>query len=99
MAKLALIAAAVPPRLTVADIAVYGYTHVAARCDYDLATFPAIRAWLRRLEQIDGGRIPQWVARPAEGPIRYEQPHLRRTLLLTVSRVDTVPGFDASIWR
>ncbi|MEO8880940.1 MAG: hypothetical protein ABI446_11150 [Gemmatimonadaceae bacterium] len=54
---------------------------------------------LRRLELIDGGRIPQWVSRPAVGPIRYEQPHLRRTLLLTISRVDTVPGFDASIWR
>lgn len=54
---------------------------------------------LRRLELIDGGRIPQWVSRPATGPIRYEQPHLRRTLLLTISRVDTVPGFDAAIWR
>lgn len=54
---------------------------------------------LRRLELIDGGRIPQWVARPAAGPIRYEQPRLRRTLLLMVTRVDTVPGFDASIWR
>jgi hypothetical protein len=54
---------------------------------------------LRRLELIDGGRIPQWVARPADGPIRYEQPRLRRTLQLTISRDDTVPGFDASIWR
>ncbi len=27
-------------QLTVADIALYGYTHVADRCDYDLATFP-----------------------------------------------------------
>src|SRR5919201_2530510 len=36
-------------QLTVADIALYGYTHVADRCDYDLATFPAIRAWLRRV--------------------------------------------------
>jgi hypothetical protein len=54
---------------------------------------------LRRLELIDGGRIPQWVARPAVGPIRYEQPRLRRTLQLTIARVDTVPGFDASIWR
>jgi hypothetical protein len=54
---------------------------------------------LRRLELIDDGRIPQWVARPAEGPIRYEQPRLRRTLQLTISRDDTVPGFDASIWR
>lgn len=54
---------------------------------------------LRRLEQIDGGRIPQWVSRPDAGPIRYEQPRLRRLLQLTISRVDTVPGFDASIWR
>ena len=38
-------------QLTVADIALYGYTHVADRCDFDLSTFPAIRAWLRRVEQ------------------------------------------------
>ena len=41
-------------QLTVADIALYGYTHVADRCDFDLATFPAIRAWLRRVEQTPG---------------------------------------------
>jgi glutathione S-transferase len=41
-------------QLTVADIALYGYTHVADRCDYDLATFPAIRSWLRRVEQTPG---------------------------------------------
>ena len=28
-------------QLTVADIALYAYTHVADHCDYDLATFPA----------------------------------------------------------
>jgi len=28
-----------PGQLTVADIALYGYTHVADRCDYDLAAF------------------------------------------------------------
>ena len=61
------------------------------------ATFAGER--LRRLEQIDGGRIPQWVSRPEGGPIRYEQPRRRRLLQLTVTRVDTVPGFDASIWR
>ena len=43
-------------QLTVADIALYGYTHVADRCDFDLATFPAIRAWLRRVEQTAGLR-------------------------------------------
>jgi hypothetical protein len=95
--------------------AVMGRLHVPAAADttvrvdadtlrVDIGHQPAWRATfagekLRRLELIDGGRIPQWVARPAAGPIRYEQPRLRRTLLLTVSRVDTVPGFDASIWR
>ena len=41
-------------QLTVADIALYGYTHVADHCDFDLSTFPAIRAWLRRVEQTPG---------------------------------------------
>jgi glutathione S-transferase len=47
-------------QLTVADIALYGYTHVADRCDYDLATFPAIRAWLRRVEQSKGFVSMDW---------------------------------------
>jgi len=34
---------------TVADIALYAYTHVADRCDYDLAAFPAVRDWLDRI--------------------------------------------------
>jgi glutathione S-transferase len=51
-------------QLTVADIALYGYTHVADRCDYDLSTFPAIRAWLRRVEKTPGFVPMDW--RPAE---------------------------------
>ncbi len=47
-------------QLTVADIALYGYTHVADRCDYDLATFPAIRTWLRRVEQTPGFVAMDW---------------------------------------
>jgi glutathione S-transferase len=47
-------------QLTVADIALYGYTHVADRCDYDLATFPAIRTWLRRIEQVPGFVAMDW---------------------------------------
>jgi len=47
-------------QLTVADIALYGYTHVADRCDYDLAAFPAIRAWLRRIEQTRGFVTMDW---------------------------------------
>ncbi len=36
-------------RYTVADIALYAYTHLAHECDFDLASFPAIRAWLDRV--------------------------------------------------
>ena len=36
--------------LTVADIAMYGYTHVAEQCDFSLREFPAIRDWLKRVE-------------------------------------------------
>lgn len=37
-------------RYTVADIALYAYTHVAGECDYDLTPFPAVRAWLARVQ-------------------------------------------------
>ena len=36
-------------RYTIADIALYGYTHAANECGYDLTSFPAVRAWLRRV--------------------------------------------------
>src|SRR5256885_3331666 len=35
-------------RYTIADIALYAYTHLARQCDYDLSGFPAICAWLDR---------------------------------------------------
>jgi len=47
-------------QLTVADIALYGYTHVADRCDYELAAFPAIRNWLRRVEKTAGFVSMDW---------------------------------------
>jgi glutathione S-transferase len=39
----------VADRYTVADIALYAYTHVAHECDFDLGTFPAIGDWLDRM--------------------------------------------------
>src|ERR1700683_4212671 len=36
-------------RYTIADIALYAYTHVAHLCGYDLSAFPAVRAWLARV--------------------------------------------------
>ena len=41
-------------RYSIADIALYAYTHLAHRCDYDLSTFPAVRAWLARVESQPG---------------------------------------------
>jgi glutathione S-transferase len=35
--------------LSVADIALYGYTHVAADGGFDLEPYPAVRAWLDRV--------------------------------------------------
>ena len=54
---------------------------------------------LGRLDLVDGGRIPQWLERSSTGSVRYEYSRARRALQLTIERVDTVPAFDASIWR
>ncbi len=34
---------------TVADVALYAYTHVAHEGGFDLAAYPALRAWLERV--------------------------------------------------
>jgi glutathione S-transferase len=44
-------------RYTIADIALYAYTHVAHLCDYDLASFPAVRDWLARVAA-EPGHVP-----------------------------------------
>src|SRR6201997_3898510 len=36
-------------RYTIADVALYAYTHVADQCDFDMSAFPAVRAWLARV--------------------------------------------------
>ena len=39
----------VADRYTIADIALYAYTHVAHEGGFDLSRFPALRAWLERV--------------------------------------------------
>ena len=41
-------------RYTIADVALYAYTHLAHECDFDLSPFPAVRAWLRRVADQPG---------------------------------------------
>ncbi len=44
-------------RYTVADIALYAYTHVAGEGGFDLAGYPSVRAWLGRVAA-QPGHIP-----------------------------------------
>lgn len=39
---------------TIADIALYAYTHLAHLADFDLSRFPAVRGWLGRVEDEPG---------------------------------------------
>ena len=41
-------------RYSVADISVYGYTHVASEGEFDLEPYPWIRAWLDRVSSQPG---------------------------------------------
>jgi glutathione S-transferase len=44
-------------RYSIADIALYAYTHCAADGGFELATFPAVRAWLARVAA-EPGHVP-----------------------------------------
>jgi len=44
-------------RYGLADIALYGYTHVAHEGDFDLSRYPHIQAWLARVES-QPGHVP-----------------------------------------
>jgi glutathione S-transferase len=47
----------VSERYTIADIALYAYTHVAPEGGFDLEAYPAIRAWITRVAA-QPGHIP-----------------------------------------
>jgi|SRR4051794_36386369 glutathione S-transferase len=49
-------------RYTIADIALYAYTHIAHECGFDLTSFPAIRGWLRRVAEQPGHVAMDWQA-------------------------------------
>jgi len=51
---------------TVADIALYAYTHLAHECDFDLSRFPATRRWLDRVADEPGHVSMDWQPEPLE---------------------------------
>jgi len=56
----------VSERYTIADIALYAYTHVAHECDFDLSRFPAVNRWLDRVAA-EPGHVPmEWHPQAAE---------------------------------
>jgi glutathione S-transferase len=42
--------------ITVADLALFAYTHVAEEGEFDLGRFPGVRAWLARVHAVPGIR-------------------------------------------
>lgn len=47
-------------RLTIADIALYAYTHVADEGGFSLDEFPAIRTWIKNIEQVPSFKNMQY---------------------------------------
>jgi glutathione S-transferase len=47
----------VADRYSIADIALYAYTHVAGEGGFELDLFPAVRAWLERV-RAQPGHVP-----------------------------------------
>ena len=41
-------------RYTIADVALYAYTHVADEGGFDLSDYPAVRAWIERVASQPG---------------------------------------------
>jgi glutathione S-transferase len=50
----------VADHFTIADIALYAYTHVAEKCDFDLGRYPAVRGWLARIAAEPGHVAMDW---------------------------------------
>jgi glutathione S-transferase len=44
----------VADRYTIADIALFAYTHVAHEGDFDLSNYPKIRSWIQRVKEQTG---------------------------------------------
>lgn len=54
---------------------------------------------LTRLDHVAKGHIVEWVERTPGGDVRYQREGARRSLHLSITRVEPAPPFDASIWH
>jgi glutathione S-transferase len=51
-------------RYSIADVALYAYTHVAHEGGFDLGRFPHVRAWLERVAKQPGYVSIEWKRSP-----------------------------------
>jgi glutathione S-transferase len=58
----------VDERYTIADISLFGYTHVAEDGGFDFALYPAVRDWIARVEDTDGFEPLSRLSQPAASP-------------------------------
>lgn len=92
---------------TLGRVAVPSMRDTAARVDgemlrVDIGSPPAWRLTFQRdslvrLDRVRDGRIAEWVERSGN-VMQYRNSDSRRSLQLTVKRVEEVAPFDASIW-
>ena len=58
-------------KYSIADIAVYGYTHLAEGGGFNFADYPAVKAWIDRVQHIDGhiplGALPETATVQVDG--------------------------------
>jgi hypothetical protein len=59
--------------------------------------FTFVRDSLRRVERISGTRVVEWVARFADGRVRYRNESSRRQLDIAVTKVEKT-RLDATVW-
>lgn len=93
---------------TLGRVALPATADTAATMDGDLirADFGRPAQWrvtfrgdsLVRMERVVDGRVTEWVDRSGDR-VRYRHETSRRELLLTVTRSQSSPAFDASIWH
>lgn len=54
---------------------------------------------LTRLDHVSNGHVVEWVEREPGGDIEYRREGTRRSLRLSITRIEPAPSFDASIWH
>ncbi len=82
-------------RCTIADIALYAYTHVAPEGGFDLSPYPGVRAWLERVRGQPGHvELTQYPTRCDTPASRFAAMKLDHVTILVSSLEHSMPFYD-----